>query len=168
MPARAGHTARDMIISLVVLLIPVAIIAGFIWARGGDDVVVTDPSTAIAEAQSGHAFTVAVPTGLASDWRTVSAQYTTADATLRLGYITPAGRAVQLVESSTATDTLLIQELGDDVRPTGVVSVGSAQWNAYDLANGQRAIVLPGRGRTIVIVGNADSGEMSTLAGSLR
>jgi hypothetical protein len=139
----------------------------FVWARGGDDVVVTDPGPAIAEAQAAHAFPVAVPKGLASGWKPVSAQYTTSDNTLRIGYITPTGGAVQLIESSQPSDTLLIAELGDDVRPTGVVSAGTAQWNAYELHNGQRAVVRPGDGRTLVIVGNAQASELAQLAATL-
>ncbi len=166
-PARHGRSARDMVLSLVVLLIPVAIIVAFVLARGGDDVVVTDPGPAIAEAQAAHAFPVAAPAGLASGWRPVSAQYTTSDNTLRIGYITPTGGAVQLVESSQPSDSLLIAELGDDVRPTGVVSAGSAQWNAYELHNGQRALVLPGNGRTLIILGNAEASELQQLAAAV-
>jgi hypothetical protein len=167
LPARHGRSARDMILSLVVLLIPVAIIVAFVWARGGDDVVVTDPGPAIAEAQAAGAFPVAVPHGLASGWRSVSAQYSSSDSTLRIGYVTPNGGAVQLIESSAPRDGLLIAELGDDVRPTGPVSAGNAQWSSYELHNGQRAVVLPQNGRTIIIVGNADSSQLQQLAAAL-
>jgi hypothetical protein len=165
--ARHGRTARDMVLSLVVLLIPVAIIVAFVWARGGDDVVVTDPGPAITDARDAHAFAVAVPNGLPSGWKPVSAQYTASDSTLRIGYITPTGAAVQLVESSRPTESLLIAELGDDVRPTGVVNSGNAQWNAYELHNAERAAVLPGNGRTLIIVGNAQASELQQLAAAL-
>jgi len=164
---RHGRTARDMVLSLVVLLIPVAIIVAFVWARGGDDVIVIDPGPTIAEAQAAHAFPVAVPDGLSSDWKPISSQYTTSDNTLRIGYITPTGGAVQLVESSTPTDSMLISELGDDVRPTGVVAAGNAQWNTYELHNGGRAVVLAENGRTVIIVGNAQASELQQLAATL-
>jgi Protein of unknown function (DUF4245) len=167
-PARSGRTARDMAISLIVLLIPVAIIVGFVWARGGDDPVNVDPQPAIAEAQAARAFSVSAPAGLSADWHPVSAAYTTADSTLRIGYITPHGGAIQLIESSSPTDGLLINELGDDVRPDGVVTVGAATWNSYLLHNGQRAIVLPTTGRTVIIMGNADQSELQELAGALH
>src|SRR5262249_35645366 len=35
---RPTRTSKDMVRSLVVLLIPVAIIVGFVWLRGGNDV----------------------------------------------------------------------------------------------------------------------------------
>jgi hypothetical protein len=157
-----------MAISLIVLLIPVAIIVGFVWARGGDDPVSIDPQPTIAEAQAAKAFTVAVPTGLSADWHPISADYTTADSTLRIGYVTPKGGAIQLIESSAPRDGLLINELGDDVRPVGVVPVGAVEWNSYQLHNGQRAIVLPTNGRTVIILGNAGQSELGELAASLR
>jgi Protein of unknown function (DUF4245) len=167
-PGRAGRTAKDMAISLIVLLIPVAIIAAFVWARGGDDPVTVDPQPAIAEAQAAKAFPVLEPNGLSTNWHAVSAVYTTADRTLRIGYVTPGGGGVQLIESSSATDGLLINELGDDVRPNGVATVGATTWNGYLLHNGQRAIVLPTTGRTVIIMGNADQVELQELAGTLR
>lgn len=167
-PARSGRTAKDMAISLIVLLIPVAIIVAFVWARGGDDPVTIDPQPAIAEAQAARAFPVLEPTGLSPGWRPVSAAYTTADSTLRIGYVTPGGGGVQLIESSSPTDGLLINELGDDIRPNGVATVGAITWNGYLLHNGQRAIVLPATGRTVIILGNAAQGELQELAGALR
>jgi Protein of unknown function (DUF4245) len=167
-PARSGRTAKDMTISLIVLLIPVAIIVAFVWARGGDDPVNIDPQPAIAEAQVAKAFPVAAPTGLSAEWHPISAVYSTADSTLRIGYITPNGGQIQLIESSSPTDGLLINELGDDVRPDGVMTAGPAQWNSYLLHNGQRAIVLPTTGRTVIIMGNADQTELRELAGALH
>ncbi len=167
-PTRHGRTARDMAISLVVLLIPVAVIVGFVWARGGDSPVIIDPQPAIADAQDAKAFPVAVPGSLPDGWRPVAAQYSAPDATLRIGYLTPNGGAVQLIESSTPVDGLLIQELGDDTRADGVVTAGSAQWNAYQVRNGERALVLPTKGRTLIIIGSADASDLQTLAAALR
>src|SRR5262245_4707108 len=167
LPARHGRTARDMVISLLVLLIPVAVIFGFVWARGGDSPVVIDPGPAIAEAQAAKAFPVAVAVGLPDGWRPVSAQYSAPDSTLRIGYLTPRGGAVQLIESSAPVDGLLIQELADETRHDGVITAGSASWNAYQVRNGEYALVRPERGRTIIIIGTADSSDMRVLAAAL-
>ncbi len=164
-PRRQSRTARDMVLSLVVLLIPIVVIIVLVGAPGGNDPVVTDPGPVIAEAQSARAFPVAVPTGLSSDWKSVSSAY---DAnTLRIGYVTPAGAGVQLIESSVPKDQLLIQELGDDTKPDGVVPAGSGSWNAYQVRNGQRALVLPQSGRTIIVIGDADPSELAQLAASV-
>src|SRR5690242_10898057 len=103
-PARQSRRPRDMALSLIVLLIPVAIIAALVWVRGGSDPVVIDTAPAIAEARAANAFPVTAPHGLDSGWRPVSAAYdpgnpTTPGALLRIGYVTATGGSVQLIES---------------------------------------------------------------------
>ncbi len=166
-PARHGRTARDMAISLVVLLIPVAIIVAFVWGRGGNDVVPVDPGTAIADARRAAAFPVLAPRPMAAGWTSVSAQYTPDDTTLRIGYVTPAGHGLQLIESASPQAGLLIRELGDAVTPDGVMAVGGQQWNSYQVRNGERALVLPGSGRTIIVIGSAEPPELRALAASV-
>ncbi len=168
-PGRAGHTARDMAISLLILLVPVAIIVALVNIRGGSDVVVVDPGPAIAEATAAKSFPVAVPTGLGSSWRSVSAQFTRdpGGAVLRIGYVTPSGGAVQLIESDAALDGLLVRELGDNSRPTGTEPIGANRWNSYQVRAGELALVLPQAGRTIVIIGHADVGELRELAAAV-
>jgi hypothetical protein len=161
---RPTRTAKDMVRSLVVLLIPVAVIVAIVWANGGNDAVVTDPGPVIAEAQAAS-FPVAAPHDLAADWKPITATY--GDNTLRIGYVTPSGGGVQLVESTAEVNGLLIQELGDDTRPDGVVTAGAATWNAYQLHNGQRALVRTGNGRTIIVIGNADQSELAVLAAAV-
>src|SRR5262245_54146061 len=156
-----------MLISLMVLFIPVAIIFGFVWARGGDSPVIIDPGPAIAEAQAANAFPVAVPVGLPDGWRPASAQYSAPESTLRIGYLTPHGGAVQLIESSAAAAGLLIQELGDETRAEGIVVAGSAQWKRYQVRNGEHALVRLEQGRTLIIIGSADSSELQVLAAAL-
>ena len=86
-----------MALSLVVLLIPVAIIATLVWARGGDDPVVIDTAAAVADAQAANAFTVTAPRGLGPGWRPVSAAFdpgaaATPGAVLRIGFVDPGRR----------------------------------------------------------------------------
>ena len=91
-----------MTISLIVLLVPVAVFVALYRLRGGEDVVVVDPTPAIVQAQAAAVFPVAAPTGLTDAWRPVSAVFKreAGGASLRLGYITPDGGAVQLIEST--------------------------------------------------------------------
>jgi uncharacterized protein DUF4245 len=166
---RTGRTARDMALSLVVLLVPVAIIMGLVWLRGGNDVVTVDPTPVISTAQAAKAFPVSVPRGLPEDWRTVSATFTgnPPGAVLRLGYVAPSGGGLQLIESNAPVDGLLIRELGDQTRPLGTVSAGRREWNAYQVRGDQRALVLTGTGRTVIVIGAADLSELQALAGAL-
>lgn len=167
-PAHAGRHFRDLAISLVVLLIPLAAVVALFRLRGGEDTVVVDPSTAVAEARR-ESFPVAEPQGLSEQWRPISAAYQPkADgATLRIGYLTPAGGALQLVESTEPVDPLLIRELGDNTRPTGVMPAGSRSWDAYDVRGDEHALVAVENGRTLIVIGRADVAELEHLAAAL-
>jgi hypothetical protein len=163
-PPRSGRTLRDMALSMVVLLVPVAIVVAIFRLQGGEDVAVVDPGPAVAQAQAANAFPVSVPR-LDGGWRTVSAVFRpeTGGATLRLGYLTPGGGAVQVIESNEPADALLIRELGDQTRPTGVTGA----WNTYDVRNGEAAWVRKEQGRTVIIIGRADRSEFDVLAAAL-
>jgi hypothetical protein len=168
---RSGRTLRDMALSMIVLLIPLAIVVGIFRLRGGEDVVIVDPGPVIAAARSADAFPVSEPTGLTEVWRPISADFTVAGAgaTLRIGYLTPDDGAIQVIESSEPVVSLLIRELGDQVRPVGVVAVGGASnWDSYEVRGTERAIVRKESGRTTIVIGRAEIIEMRTLAASLR
>lgn len=165
---RGGRTGRDMAISLVVLLIPLAIIVGLFRLRGGEDTVVVDPSTAIGQAQAAGAFPVAAPKGLGAGWTPVSAQFRTeGSAALRVGYLTPSGGQVQLIESNEDAGALLARELGAGSRLTGTVPVGGEQWQTYQVRVDETALVLSQPARTVIIIGRAKDDELTTLAAAL-
>ena len=159
-----------MAFSLVVLLVPIALLLVFYRVvLSGDAPVTVDPAPAIQRAQSTAAFPVAVPTGLGDDWHVSSASFRSdaTGATLRLGYVDPEDDPVLLVESSVAAETLLPAELGDAAKPRGTVRTASRAWRSYDAREGETALVLTETGRTIVVVGKAGSRSLETLAGKL-
>lgn len=167
-PRREVRTTRDMVRSLVVLLIPIAIIVLLYRARGGEDVVVVDPSPAVAEARAAG-LPASAPNGLEDGWRPISAGFDPASGgTLRIGYLTPSGAGVQLIESGVAADPLLIRELGDDVRVTGPVTAGSAQWEGYRARDGDTALVRRGGAFTVIVIGQASTDQLSPLAAAVR
>ena len=158
-----------MVISLLVLLIPLALIVGLFRLRGGEDPVVVDPSGAIAEARAAGAFPVGAPTGLTGEWRAVSALFRReADgAVLRVGYVTPNGGAVQLIESNQPAEALLRRELGDHTRPIGTVEVRGRQWQSHEVRGDERALVLTGADRTLIVIGRAELDELRQLAAAV-
>jgi len=168
--ARSGRSGRDMAISLLVLLIPLAIVVAFFRFRGGEDVIVVDPAPTIGQARAAGAFPVLTPQGLAEGWRPLSASFRTepAGATLRVGYLTPGGGTLQLIESSEVADPLLIREFGENSRPTGVASAGGHDWTTYAVRNNETAWAWPQPGRVIILIGNAPPEDFTTLAASLR
>jgi hypothetical protein len=170
-PATRGAAGRprDLIISLVVLLVPVLVIVAIFRLRGGEDAVTVDPGPALAEARAAGAFGVAEPAGLGPGWRPVSARFQRESdgAVLRIGYLTPSGGGVQLIESSRPADALLDRELGAGTRPAGPRTVGEHTWQAYATRAGEPALVRTEPGRTLIVIGRTSEDELIALATSV-
>ncbi|HET6213302.1 MAG TPA: DUF4245 domain-containing protein [Micromonosporaceae bacterium] len=164
---RPSRTPRDMALSLVVLLIPVLLIVlAYHALQGGDQPIVIDPAPTVARAQATAAFPVAVPHDLAAGWRPVSATYAPAGggSTLRIGYLTPAGAGVQLVQSDVPVDALLAAELGAGRQLRGAEEVDGRAWQRYAARHDETAYVRTENRRTIIVIGPASAGELRALA----
>ena len=161
---------RDMATSMVVLLIPVVIVVGLFRFFGGEDVVTTDTQPAFDAARAASAFPVFEPKDLGDGWRSIRSVYGAEEggSALRVGYVTPAGGGVQLVESNQPVEAVIRHELGESVVPTGTVDVAGRTWQSYTVRNGERALLLLEPGRTIVIVGSAGESELTELAAALH
>ena len=159
-----------MILSIIVLLIPLSLIVAVFRLRGGEDIVVVDPAPAIAQAQSANLFPVVAPLGLSPEWKAVRAAFQTSGSqgTLRVGYVTPSGGTVQLVESNEGTASVLARELGNDVRPQGEVTINGRLWRSSNVRGDEGALVDTSNERTVIVVGHAPVQELTTLAASLR
>ncbi|MEO3922862.1 DUF4245 domain-containing protein [Micromonosporaceae bacterium B7E4] len=168
---RSQRSTKDMVISLLVLLVPIALVIGFgRVVLNADQPVVVDPTPAFQEARAANAFPVGEPTGLADGWRTVLAEFRreAGGATLRIGYIGPDGGGVQLVQSSLPADGLLRAELTREGRPQGTVEVAGRNWQRYTARPDESALVLLEPGRTVLVVGRASEGELRQIVASLR
>jgi hypothetical protein len=154
--------------SLAVLLIPIfLLVAAYRFVYSGDAPVPYDASGVWASAHHSAPYPVLEPAGLPKGWTLISASY--AGGTLRVGYVTPDGTGVQLVESDKTGDVLLPAELGADAQPGNLVPINGRTWRAYPaIHGGGRALVLVDQGRTIVVDGTATDSEERELAGSLR
>lgn len=165
------RSPRDMVMSLAVLIVPIALLLIFYRVvLSGDAPVTVDPAATIQEAQTAAVFTVTVPQGLGDGWHVVSANFKRqpTGATLRLGYVDPDDNGVQLVQSSVPPDTLLPAELGDSATALGNFRTPAGVWRVYDGRPGEKAIVLADPSRTTVVLGRTDLTNLEALAGSLR
>lgn len=168
---RSERSPKDMVISLLVLLVPILLLVAFYRVvLGGDEPVRVDPAPAVAQARASGAFPVSEPTGLGAGWRPVAAAFQSADAgrTLRIGYVSPEGRGIQLVQSNVPPEQLLPAELASNGQAQGVTEVAGRDWQRYSARPGERALVLLEERRTVVIVGDAAEGELRSLATALR
>ena len=169
--AKTERSPKDMAISLLVLLVPIALLLAFYRGfLGGDQATTVDPAPAIEQAQAANTFPVSQPQGLGSGWRTVSARYQTVDggANLRIGYLTPEGRGVQLLQSNVPAERLLPAELTDQSQPQGPTEVAGRVWQRYTARGNQQALVLLEPTRTVIVVGDARDNELRGLAGALN
>jgi hypothetical protein len=157
-----------MVISLAVLLIPLAVVVA-VFRAPGDEVVEINPADAIAEAQASAAFPVSTPVGLSQRWRPVSARFTGGEsgAILRVGYLTPEGGAVQLVESNEPFADLVARELGERVGTGTTVILDNGPWQLFTVRGDERALVSGSPERTMIVVGRASVAELRTLATAL-
>ena len=159
-----------MAISLLVLLIPIALLLTFYRVvLNGDDPVTVDTSSTIQEAQAAKAFPVAVPGDLGADWHASSAtfQRLATGATLRIGYVDEDDNGVQLIESSVPPATLLPAELGNAPKQVDVYRTDARMWRLYDARPGEQALVLGETSRTVIVVGRTDVRNLQKLASSL-
>jgi Protein of unknown function (DUF4245) len=169
--SREGRSPRDMVLSLAVLIVPIALLLIFYkTVLSGDAPITVDPSPTIQEAQQAKLFTVAVPTGLGSDWHASSATFTrqSGGATLRIGYVDPDKDPIQLVESSVPSATLLPAELTAKAKPLTNFRAANGVWRLYDGRPGEQALVLADQNRTIVVLGKTGVQNLEELASSLR
>ncbi|MBF5028283.1 MULTISPECIES: DUF4245 domain-containing protein [unclassified Micromonospora] len=169
--ARSERSPKDMALSLLILLVPIALLLAFYRGfLGGDSPVTVDPAPALEQARSANAFPVSEPTGLGDDWRTVNARFRTEPdgSTLRIGYVTPEGRGAQLVESNVPAEKLLPAELTEG-QPQGAADLpGGLSWQRYTARGNEQALVLLEPNRTVIVVGDAGETELRKLATSLR
>jgi hypothetical protein len=167
--AREGRRPRDMIISLVVLLVPIALILIFYRVvLDGDRPFAKDPTAAIEMA--GREFPVAQTSGLGKDWHITSANFQRQDGggTLRIGYVDPDDRPLLMIQSNIDAATLVPAEVGAEGKRTGVYRAGDRTWLQYSGRPGQTALIATEQQRTIVIIGESPGlGNVEKLAASL-
>jgi hypothetical protein len=167
---RGGRSPRDMAMSLGILLLPIVLLLVFYRVvLDGDKPISIDAEPTIQQARTAAVFPVVVPQGLGDDWHTVSATFRRdADgATLRLGYVDPESDPIQLIQSSTPTAKLIPVELGDDPKAVSTFRDGTRTWQRYAAREGENALLLLEKGRTIIVVGTAGSETLEVFASSL-
>nr|WP_157528516.1 DUF4245 domain-containing protein [Kibdelosporangium sp. MJ126-NF4] len=179
-PSRFKTSARDMVLSLVVLL---AIVGSIVWLTQGCEFSPSgpkvDPSAAptvdAAKELGGAArrvdFAVRLP-AVPADWHAnssntvplgVGAARTTA---VRVGWITPGGKYLRLSQSKAPVDDLVVMEAGGSVpsSSTGSVDVAGTKWAKHRGKGDEPSWVLSVDGVQLLITGSGTEDEYRTLA----
>jgi hypothetical protein len=166
---RSERTPKDMAVSMLVLLVPIALLLLFYrLVLDGDDPVTVDPAPTVAAARAADVFPISEPAGL-RDWTPVSASWQEVDGgrALRIGYVSPDGGGVQLIETNAPVQSFLPAELSAEAQPQGDTQIAGKSWQIYTARPGERALVLLEPDRTVYVVGAAAEEELRELAGSL-
>ncbi|MBZ6130999.1 MULTISPECIES: DUF4245 domain-containing protein [Streptomyces] len=166
-------TARDMILSLGVIVL----VAGVIWIfiphdDGEPDIKRVDYRVELLTAQRAASYPVAAPEGLSEDWKPTSVRFQGADSdTWHLGFHAPDGEYVA-VEQSTKKPAEFIDEASQGARATErTEELGGRTWTRY---TGGRydALVLDGgddmKGATTVVAGTGSFEQLGRMAAALE
>ena len=168
---RLRQTARDMVISM--LVVAAGVFALWLPLHGStpDPVKVVDPTSVIAGARAAETWPVYAPVGLPSGWRCTSARVDTAldgQDIVHLGYLTPDDKYVGLEQSASKALTF-VTDATVSGRQTGTREVGVVAWTTYQSDDGShRSLVRTADGATYVVVGTAGWDVIDRFTSSLQ
>jgi hypothetical protein len=183
-PKRGGETALDMVRSLGLIAVIVAVtlifVPGLVHPSKKDKIQPLDYSNYLEGFHSLTKLTPLAPNPVPAGWYANSAALNGPSQAehLRIGFVTPDQQYVGLVQSIGTPATVIRTLLGEGaVTPTGHVTIAGASWDermssVHELA--LTHVVAPTNGSvssgviTVMITGSAPASELRTLAAALH
>jgi uncharacterized protein DUF4245 len=188
-PARSALTVRDMVAALGLLAVVALVVAGLAgscsFSPGGPTVdgsrlPVVDAPAELDRAARTTPFPVRVP-AVPPDWRSNSvgqdrvavpdAPAEPGNRSVRVGYLTPQGRYLSLVQTDAPEDALLAAETGaQPALGAGAQDIAGLHWVVYDRDRGEPIWIaeLPGTAPTRALVtGSGDADDFTALAAAV-
>ncbi len=177
--ARLRTTVRDMLISLAVIAVPIAVVLVIEPSKSGDPVHVIDAAsfqTTVSAARQAEPFPVLAPSGLPATWRLTSAYYQPAGAGAadwHVGYLTPSGGYASLEQTAQPLAAFLSGQHSNAEPSTAVQIPGATPdvWQRYTgtTPSGLRTILYHADAEaTVIVAGSAPLDELKQLAAALR
>jgi hypothetical protein len=171
-PKRRGFgSTGDMVRSSLVVL---AIVIGFVALVPRPDTKVTssvDLPTTAAQAERVAPYPVLTPEGLDAGWRPTRAEVrreSDGTTTWRVGFTTPEGKFVRLVQSDRPAEAFVAAEAGA-AQSEGSRPVAGEDWQLLTNAEEERrAMWSSADASTVVLTGTTSYDELAELAESLR
>jgi hypothetical protein len=177
--SRLKTTVRDMVLSLAVVAVPIAVVLVIEPSKGGNPVHVVDTASyqsALSAARGAEPFAVLAPAALPGGWKLTSAYYQPAGsgpADWHLGYLTPSGGYAAL-EQTTEPLSAYLTDQHSDAAAVGAVHVAGATpdvWQHYTgtTPSGLRTLLCSQTGKsTVIVAGSATLAELEQLAVALH
>lgn len=169
--ARLGQTVWDMVRSLALVLLAVAVVLLLTWRPQPDPIKVIDPAPALLQARIEAPYPVLYPADLDAGWRPTSARWQVTEASApdpawHIGFVTPTDAYAQVGQSATQSTAYLAEQTGDG----SIVAIGGP-WQRYEgygpQGEASRALVRIVDGVTTVVSGSAGWEELQLLADRL-
>jgi len=177
--SRLRTTVRDMVFSLAVIAVPLAVALAIKPSRAGDPVHVIDAAsfqTTLSAARQSEPFPVLAPSGLPADWRLTSMNYQPSGVTAadwHLGYLLPGGSYASL-EQTTQPLASFLNDQHSDASPNTAVQIAGATPNVWQRYTGRtpaglRTILFHTDAKdTVMVAGSASLAQLEQLAAALH
>ncbi len=169
---RGNKTVRDLILSLAVLGVVVAVIYVFIpHDSKADPVKPISYSVELGQARRDAPFEVAGPEGLSARWRATSVTYNSADphkVVWHVGFVDPEQQYVAVEQSNGDPDAFIGEVTLDAHRDgTRTVTAGGLVWERW-AGKRYNALVRKEQGVTTIVLGTGPDGQLTQMAAALR
>ncbi|MFF9807448.1 DUF4245 domain-containing protein [Streptomyces coeruleorubidus] len=162
-------TARDMILSMGVIVLVAGVIYLFIpHDDSAPDVKRVDYRVELLTARRAASYPVAAPQGLPDTWKATSVRFQGDEFDAwHLGFHDPEGEYVA-VEQSTQRRPVFVDEATQGARETGQTEkIDGRAWTRYE-GGRYDALVLEGKGSTTVVTGTASFAQLTKMADALE
>jgi hypothetical protein len=167
---RGFETLGDMVRSLGLVLVVVAVILLLIWRPKPDEVKPVDPGPALTQARLSAPYDVYAPEPAPAGWTPTVARFEPAPPSndWTLGFVTASDEYAAVSQTDGGLQALL-DAVAPDAEPAGEATVNGQAYQRWE-APGQsrRALAAAVSGSVLVVGGTAGWPELERLAASLR
>lgn len=173
---RGSETIGDMARSMLVVLIPVAFVAGLVGLLRPSSETVRDVDwqPALESARVAADYDLVGPDEVPDGWTATRVAYETGtsagDGVWRMNFVTADGTYVGLVQRAGEVERVVLQEL-PGMEPDGTSEVDGLGWDRYleqDFDDPDRALVQGRDDSVVVVLGSGDYSELEEFASWLR
>lgn len=173
---RGTETIGDMVRSLVVVLLPVAFIAGLVGLLRPSSETVRDVEwqPALESARAAADYDLLGPGEVPDGWTATQVAYepgvSPSDGVWRMSFVTDERAYIGLVQRQGEVDRVVRQEL-PDMQSDGSSTVAGESWTRYveqGAHDPDRALVADRGDSVVVVLGSGDYPELEAFAESLR
>ncbi|MDF1489123.1 DUF4245 domain-containing protein [Tessaracoccus caeni] len=171
--------SRDMVISMVVLIVPVLLITWFFTRTPAPEVETVDVAPVLAQAQEESPYPVLRPAGLPADWQPVRAawaadgeRWITGEPAVgnswQLGYMAPNDIYVGLQQRDRAIPSFITWVTREGLKEEGSLDAAGLTWDRYVSHDGRtRSLIAETDDVVAAITGDTDYTQLEAFATTL-